>query len=84
MVGWQLATHMRDTLVIDALRMALAQRRPGADVALVVHTDAGSQYTSYDHTQILDDHDVLQSIGTVGDALDNALAESSWTPSRPS
>ena len=75
-VGWQLATHMRDTLVIDALRMALSQRRPGADVALVVHSDAGSQYTSYDHTQVLDDHDVLQSIGSVGDALDNALAES--------
>ena len=76
MVGWQLATHMRNTLVIDALRMALTQRRPGADVALVVHSDAGSQYTSYDHTQVLDDHDVLQSIGTVGDALDNAMAES--------
>jgi putative transposase len=75
-VGWQLATHMRDTLVIDALRMALAQRRSGADVVLVVHSDAGSQYTSYDHTQVLNDHDVLQSIGTVGDALDNALAES--------
>lgn len=75
-VGWQLATHMRDTLVIDALRMALSQRRHGADVVLVVHSDAGSQYTSYDHTQVLDDHDVLQSIGTVGDALDNALAES--------
>jgi putative transposase len=73
-VGWQLATHMRNTLVIDALRMALTQRRRGADVALVVHSDAGSQYTSYDHTQILDDHDVLQSIGSVGDALDNALA----------
>ena len=72
-VGWQLATHMRDTLVIDALRMALSQRRAGADVALVVHSDAGSQYTSYDHTQVLDDHDVLQSIGTVGDALDKAL-----------
>lgn len=75
-VGWQLTTHMRDTLVIDALRMALTQRRSGADVALVVHSDAGSQYTSYDHVQVLDDHDVLQSIGTVGDALDNAMAES--------
>src|SRR4051794_19125695 len=64
-VGWHLATHIRDTLVIDALRMALIQRRPGADVALVVHSDAGSQYTSSDHTQILDDHEVLQSIGTV-------------------
>jgi putative transposase len=75
-VGWQLAAHMRDTLVIDALRMALGTRRRGADVVLVVHSDAGSQYTSHDHSELLDDHDVLQSIGTVGDALDNALAES--------
>ena len=75
-VGWQLAGHMRSTLVLDALRMALARRRPGADVALVAHSDAGSQYTSCDYTQTLDDHGVLASIGTVGDALDNALAES--------
>ncbi len=71
-VGWQLATHA-STRVIDALRMALSQRRAGADVVLIVHSDAGSQYTSYDHTQVLDDHDVLQTIGTVGDALDKAL-----------
>lgn len=75
-VGWQFASHMRTTLVLDALRMALATRRPGADVALVHHSDAGSQYTSGDYTQTLTDHRVLASIGTVGDALDNALAES--------
>jgi len=75
-VGWQFASHMRTTLVLDALRMALHQRQPGAEVALIQHTDAGSQYTSYDYTQTLDDHGVLASIGTVGDALDNAVAES--------
>ena len=75
-VGWQLASNMRRTLVLDALRMALGLRDPGADVALVCHSDAGSQYTSSDYTQTLDDHLVLASIGTVGDALDNALAES--------
>jgi putative transposase len=42
-VGWQFASHMRTTLVLDALRMALHQRAPGADVALVHHSDAGSQ-----------------------------------------
>ena len=42
-VGWQLASHMRTTLVLDALRMALGRRRPGADVALVHHSDRGSQ-----------------------------------------
>ena len=75
-VGWQFASHMRTTLVLDALRMALHQRQPGADVALVHHSDAGNQYTSIDYTQTLDDHGVLGSIGTVGDAYDNARAES--------
>jgi len=42
-VGWQLATHMRTDLVLDALRMALATRQPGADFTLVAHTDQGSQ-----------------------------------------
>ncbi len=75
-VGWQFAAHMRTDLVLDALRMALAQRGAGADVALVHHSDAGSQYTSLDYTQTLDDHGVLASIGSVGDGYDNATAES--------
>jgi putative transposase len=75
-VGWQLAANMRTDLVLDALRMALGLRAPGADFELVAHSDAGSQYTSADYTQVLDDHEVLQSIGTVADAMDNALAES--------
>jgi putative transposase len=75
-VGWQFASHMRTDLVLDALRMALSQRRHGADVELVHHSDAGSQYTSYAFGQVLDDHGVLASIGSVGDAYDNALAES--------
>jgi transposase InsO family protein len=75
-VGWQLASHMRTDLVLDALRMALGTRRPGADFQLVTHSDAGSQYTSYAYDQVLDDHRVLGSIGTVGDAYDNAMAES--------
>jgi putative transposase len=75
-VGWQLAGHMRASLVCDALRMAVSTRPRGADIELVHHSDRGSQYTSLDFTQVLDDHDVLQSVGSVGDALDNALAES--------
>jgi putative transposase len=75
-VGWQLAGHMRTTLVLDALRMALHQRGGGADVELVHHSDRGSQYTSIDYTQTLADHGVLASVGSVGDAYDNALAES--------
>ena len=75
-VGWQLATNMRTTLVLDALRMALHQRDGGADVELVHHSDRGSQYTSVGYTQTLDDHGVLASVGSVGDAYDNAMAES--------
>jgi putative transposase len=75
-VGWQFASHMRTDLVLDALRMALTRRRHGADVELVHHSDAGSQYTSFAFNQVLDDYGVLASIGSVGDAYDNALAES--------
>lgn len=75
-VGWQFASHMRTDLVLDALRMALTRRAQGADLQLVHHSDAGSQYTSHDYSQALDDHDVQASIGSVGDAYDNALAES--------
>jgi putative transposase len=56
--------------------MALHQRGGGADVELVHHSDRGSQYTSIDYTQTLADHGVLASVGSVGDAYDNALAES--------
>jgi len=75
-VGWQFASHMRTDLVLDALRMALTRRQAGADVELIHHSDAGSQYTSFDFQQVLDDHHVLGSIGSVGDAYDNAMAES--------
>jgi putative transposase len=75
-VGWQFASHMRTDLVLDALRMALGQRSSGADVQLVHHSDRGSQYTSIDYAQTLTDNRVLASVGSVGDAYDNAMAES--------
>lgn len=75
-VGWQFASHMRTDLVLDALRMALGTRDAGADFTLVAHTDAGSQYTSWDYAQVIDDHRVLASVGSVGDAYDNSMAES--------
>ena len=75
-VGWQFSTSMRTDLVLDALQMALTRRDHGADVGLIHHSDAGSQYTSFDFTQTLNDHGVLGSIGSVGDAYDNAMAES--------
>jgi putative transposase len=75
-VGWQFASHMRTTLVLDALRMALSTRERVQEVRLVHHSDRGSQYLSGDYTQTLTDHDVLASVGNTGDAYDNSMAES--------
>jgi putative transposase len=77
--GWAAATHKRAKLVLDALDMALWRRgRAGtpAGPGLVHHSDAGSQYTSFAFTAHLIESGIDASIGTVGDALDNALMES--------
>jgi putative transposase len=78
-VGWSAATHKRARLVLDALQMALWRRdRAGhpAGPGLIHHSDAGSQYTSFRFTAHLLEAGLDASIGTVGDALDNALMES--------
>jgi len=75
-VGWQFASHMRTELVLDALRMAIHQRGPGADVELIAHTDRGSQYSSQAYTDALAEAGILASVGSVGDAYDNSMAES--------
>ncbi len=72
-VGWQLATHMRTDLVLDALEMANGLRRPGE--GLIAHTDRGSQYTSIAYTDRLDQLEIAPSVGSRGDAYDNAMAE---------
>jgi putative transposase len=78
-IGWRAATDMTTPLVLDALEMALWTRRKDGitDLSgLVHHNDAGSQYTSITFTQTLIDQGVDASVGSVGDAYDNALAES--------
>lgn len=72
-VGWQLATHMRTELVLDALEMANGLRRPSGD--LIAHSDRGSQYTSLTYTDRLDELGIAPSVGSKGDAYDNAMAE---------
>ena len=74
-VGWQVASHMRQSLVSDALEMAIAGRkeREGTTVA---HSDNGSQYTSYEYTERLKRAGIAPSRGRTGTALDNAMAES--------
>jgi len=75
-VGWQLAGHMRESLVEDALQMAVSTRRIDPQQVLIFHSDHGSQYTSRDFTAALRGHGIHASLGSVGDAYDNALAES--------
>jgi putative transposase len=73
-VGWAMAEHMRAEIVVDALRMALHRRRP--DPGLVHHSDAGSQYVSLAFGQQARDAGIAVSMGSRGDAYDNAVAES--------
>jgi putative transposase len=78
-VGWRCATTMSTELVLDTLEHAIwSRRREGITdlTGLVHHTDAGSQYTSFAFTQRLLDEGVDPSVGSAGDAYDNALAES--------
>jgi putative transposase len=73
-VGWSMADHLRTELVLDALDMAISQRNPAA--GLVCHSDHGCQYTSFAYGRRLTASGLVASMGTVGDALDNAVAES--------
>jgi putative transposase len=73
-VGWSMAEHLRTELVLDALDMAITQRNPAP--GLVHHTDHGCQYTSLAFGRRLQQAGLVASMGTVGDALDNAVAES--------
>jgi putative transposase len=78
-VGWAAATNKRTPLVLNALDMGLWRRdRDGhtVDSGLIHHSDAGSQYTSFRFTAHLVASGIDASIGSVGDALDNALMES--------
>lgn len=77
-VGWHAATTKTTPLVTTALRMAIWQRahdgRP-IDLGLIHHSDAGSQYTAEHFSEVLALSDMRASIGSVGDAYDNAMAE---------
>ncbi len=72
-VGWSMANHLRAELVLDAMEMAIGQRRP-KDV--VHHSDQGSQYTSLAFGKRCKEAGVRPSMGSVGDAYDNAMCES--------
>ena len=72
-VGWAMEPHLKTELVLSALNMALAQRRPEV---VIHHSDRGCQYTSYAFGKRCREAGVMPSMGSTGDAYDNAMAES--------
>ena len=72
-VGWALADHMEESLVHEALSMAIAKRRPGEE--LMHHSDRGCQYTSYNYQDFLKEHKITVSMSRKGNCWDNAVME---------
>jgi putative transposase len=73
-VGWAMADHIRSELVVDALQMAIWNRRP--DPGAIHHSDHGSTYTSWAFGHRLRQAGLLGSMGSIGDCFDNSVAES--------
>jgi putative transposase len=73
-VGWSMSSRMKAQLVVDALRMAIWQRKPND--CLIMHTDRGSQYASHQYRNLLSAHGIKGSMSRKGDCWDNAVAES--------
>lgn len=72
-VGWAMETHLRTELVLDALQFAVQQRQPSN---VIHHSDQGCQYTSIQFGLRCKEAGVRPSMGSIGDAYDNAMAES--------
>ena len=70
-VGWAMANHLRTELVLEALNMAIAQRRPEG---VIHHSDKGAQYTSLAFGKRCRDRGIVTSTGSAGDCYDNAMA----------
>ena len=74
-VGWRASTSMKTQFVLDALDQAIWQRKTPDNKSLIHHSDRSSQYLSIKYTERLAEAEIDLSVGTVGDAYDNALAE---------
>ena len=74
-VGWKVSRSAKTDFVLDALEQALYARRPDRSGKLTHHSDRGSQYVSIRYTERLAEAGIEPSVGSVGDAYDNALAE---------
>jgi transposase InsO family protein len=76
-IGWSIADHLRTELCLDALHAAVGTRGGALNVAGVIfHSDHGCQYTAGDYRAVCERYGITQSMGTVGDSYDNAMAES--------
>jgi len=78
-VGWSIADHLRTELCSDALQAAVAARGRLQMDGTVFHSDHGCQYTSEEYKALCRRLGIRQSMGTVGDSYDNAMAESLWS-----
>jgi putative transposase len=76
-VGWSIDSNQETSLVINALGMAIQNREPTDQT--VIHSDQGTQFTSWAFTQRVLDAGLLPSMGSVGDCYDNAKMESFWS-----
>jgi transposase InsO family protein len=76
-VGWSIADHMRSELVVDALQMARWNRQPTPGT--ILHSDRGSQYTSWIFGHRLRQAGLLGSMGRVASSVDNTMMESFWS-----
>ncbi len=78
-VGWSIADHLRTELCVDAMASAAATRGRRSFAGTVFHSDHGCQYTSAEFRACCERMGIVQSMGTVGDSYDNAMAESLWS-----
>lgn len=73
-IGWSMSPRMEKQLVVQAVLMALWQKKETGNV--ILHSDRGSQYTSHEYQFFLSTHGIVSSMSAVGSCYDNAAAES--------
>ena len=76
-VGWKVADNMEDTLIINALKQGLNNRKP--ESGMIAHSDRGGQYVSDELRDLMERYEIRQSMSRADDPYDNAFAESFWS-----
>jgi putative transposase len=75
-VGWSIDSSQTSTLVTNALGMAIQNRQPAAGT--IIHSDHGTQFTSWAFTRRAQESGLVASMGSIGDCFDNSVIESFW------